>query len=238
MAPGCKIFLAIGFSLVLTLSAMLLMSAVPGVEPVPRYWWMVGVVLPVLISALVSTVFVRQSESIRRLNAELLDAYSSLKRTAETDHLTGVPNRAAFDLRVAMLQARRPGWFLIVDIDHFKAINDCNGHAIGDTALVAVARAISAAVGPDDIVARIGGEEFAVYLPVGSNAAALWLAEQIRAAVAALRIIGSDGRHIPLAVSIGVAGGPGLSVTSGMESADRAMYRAKQDGRDRVELHA
>ncbi|WP_426164072.1 GGDEF domain-containing protein [Sandarakinorhabdus sp. DWP1-3-1] len=236
MAPGWKILLSVGFSLVATLLTMLVVASLPGTDPVATEWWLVGMILPVLVSTPITVILVRQSESIRRLNAELTEAYSSLQRTAETDHLTGVANRAAFEARVTRLQARRPGWFLIVDIDHFKIINDSNGHAIGDAALVAVARAIIDTVGPDDIVARIGGEEFAIYLPVGSSAAALWLAEQIRHAVGALRIIGEDGDAIPLAVSIGVAGGPGLTVAAGMQAADRAMYHAKQNGRDRVQL--
>jgi diguanylate cyclase (GGDEF)-like protein len=159
-----------------------------------------------------------------------------MKQASETDHLTGVQNRAAFEGRIVALQARRPGWFLIVDIDHFKQINDSHGHAFGDAALVAVARALTAAAGPDDIVARIGGEEFAVFLPVGSNAAALWLAEQIRERVAALQFYDAAGQPIALTVSIGVAGGNGFTAFTGLQAADRAMYRAKQDGRDRVQI--
>jgi len=236
MAPGLRIFLAVAFSVVTTLALMLLISALPGVEPVSRGWWIVAAVLPIVVSLPVSYVFVRQSEAIRRLNVELTNAYGALKRTAETDHLTGVPNRATFEARVAALQAVRPGWFLIVDIDHFKDINDRHGHALGDAALVAVARAITATKGVEDVVARIGGEEFGVFMPGAGDAAAVRLAERIRAAVAAVQIIGIDGKAIAMTVSIGVAGGPGLTVTSGMQGADHAMYRAKQEGRDQVQF--
>ncbi len=236
MAAGWKILFAVGFSLVTTLTVMLIVSQLPGMGDVPTGWWLVGLVLPIFISAPISLVLVRQSESISRLNAELTRAYADMKRVSETDHLTGVQNRAAFEARIVALQARRPGWFLVVDIDHFKAINDSHGHAFGDAALVAVTNALTAVTGPDDIVARIGGEEFAIYLPVASNAAALWLGEQIRQRVADLQLADADGQPIALTVSIGVAGGRGFTAFTGLQAADRAMYRAKEAGRDRVQL--
>lgn len=235
MSPNLKILIVIGFSVGTNLLLMLLLSKLPGMH-IPHGWWLAGVAIPVLISSPVAFVLVRQSESIRLLNAELTSAYQAVKRVSETDHLTGVPNRVSFDIRVASQQVRRPGWFLVVDIDHFKDINDRHGHALGDAALRIVAEGLVAAVGPDDIVGRIGGEEFAIFLPVASGQTALSLAENIRKAVAALVIIGPDGARIAMTASIGVSGGPGHTVATGLIAADRAMYRAKQEGRDRVQL--
>jgi diguanylate cyclase (GGDEF)-like protein len=224
-------------SFAITMAVMALVSRQPGLD-VPLPWWLVGAFLPIAISAPVTFILARQSADIARLNAQLLTAYEAVKHAAETDHLTGIANRAAFDARVAALHQLCPGWFLVVDIDHFKAVNDRNSHAHGDAALVAVARTLRATVGPDDVVGRIGGEEFAVFMPAAGAATALATAEAIRKAVAALALEGVDGNIISLTVSIGVTGGPGLSVANGLSAADRAMYRAKQDGRDRVKIEA
>ncbi len=232
-----KIIAVTLLSFAITMVVMAIVSRLPGME-VPRLWWLVGALLPIVIAAPMTFILARQSADIARLNVALMTAYEAVKYAAETDHLTGIANRAAFDARVAALHQQRPGWFLVVDIDHFKVINDRNSHAHGDAALVAVARTLRATVGSDDIVGRIGGEEFAVFMPAAGAATALAAAEAIRRAVAALALEGVEGSIITLTVSIGVTGGPGLSVANGLSVADRAMYRAKQDGRDRVQIEA
>ena len=224
-------------SLSVTLAVMALVSRVPGLE-VPFEWWIIGAILPVAISAPVTFLMARQSEDIRTLNAQLMVAYESVKYAAETDHLTGIANRAAFDARVAALHRSAAGWFLVVDIDHFKSVNDRNGHAVGDVALVAVAQSLCMMVGPGDVVGRIGGEEFAVFLSNADANTAVATAEAIRRAVAALTIRGADGRIISLTVSIGIKSGSGLSVADGLSRADQAMYRAKQGGRNQVQIAA
>lgn len=239
-SPRLKIGLSVAASVLVTMAVMLPVSRLPGMA-VPWQWWIVAALLPVLIAWPISFLLVHQSDAIVRLNADLTRANAALQRIAETDHLTGVANRAAFDARVAERSfagvADGAGWFLIVDIDHFKAINDAHGHAVGDDALVAVARVLTAAA-TDAVVGRIGGEEFAIFLPGADEAAARVRAEAIRAGVAALAIPGpagsDDGAAIALTVSIGIAGGTGLSPTNGLIAADRAMYRAKQQGRNRV----
>ena len=163
---------------------------------------------------------------------------NSVKHAAETDHLTGIANRAAFDARVAALHRSVAGWFLVVDIDHFKSVNDRNGHAVGDVALVAVAQSLCMMVGLGDVVGRIGGEEFAVFLSKADANTAVATAEAIRRAVAALTIRGADGKIISLTVSIGIKSGSGLSVADGLSRADQAMYRAKQGGRNQVQIAA
>jgi diguanylate cyclase (GGDEF)-like protein len=220
-----------------TMAVMTLVSQVPGLE-VPFAWWIVGAVLPLAISIPVTYVLARQSDDIRRLNAQLMLAYESVKYAAETDHLTGIANRAAFDARVAALHQLAAGWFLVVDIDHFKSVNDRNGHAVGDTALVSVARTLCMMVGPGDVVGRIGGEEFALFLPNADANTAVATAEAIRRAVAELSIRGVDGKSFALTVSIGIKSGSGLSVADGLSRADQAMYRAKQGGRNQVQIAA
>ncbi len=236
MPANLKIALVAFSSFAATMLIMAVVSSIPGIEPVPLHWWIVAGIIPVVISAPVSWLLGRQAEYIRRLNAELNAAYQAVKHAAETDHLTGVANRAAFDARVAALHDQRPGWFLVVDIDRFKDINDRHGHALGDTAIAAVAAALTRTIGPDNLVGRIGGEEFAVFLPAAGATGALEMAEAIRRAVAGLAIAGAGEEVMALTVSVGVTGGAGLSVATGLSAADRAMYRAKQDGRDRVQF--
>jgi diguanylate cyclase (GGDEF)-like protein len=220
-------------SFAVTMVVIAVVSRLPGMD-VPLGWWIIGGILPVVIAAPAAFVLARQSEAISQLNAQLVIAYAAVKRAAETDHLTGISNRAAFDARAAALHGQRPGWFLVIDIDHFKTINDNNGHAHGDIALIAVAEALRGAVGPDDLIGRLGGEEFGVFLPGAGAATALATAEDIRRSVAALTFAGADGAPLRLTVSIGVTGGANLSVANGLSAADRAMYRAKQAGRDQV----
>ncbi|NUN67933.1 GGDEF domain-containing protein [Pseudanabaena biceps] len=235
MSVASKIIAVAALSLGITMAVMASVSRLPGLQ-VPLAWWIVGIVLPLAISVPVTYLMTRQSADIHRLNAELMRAYEAVKHAAETDHLTGIANRAAFDARVAALHQLASGWFLVVDIDHFKAVNDRNGHAVGDAALVAVAGALCEMVGPDDIVARIGGEEFAVFQPTADADTAVATAEAIRRAVAALSVKGKDGRPIALTVSIGLRAGSGLSIADGLSHADQAMYGAKQAGRDRVHI--
>ena len=221
----------------ITMAVMAVLSRVPGLE-VPFAWWIVGGLLPLVISIPVTFLLARQAESIRRLNTQLMLAYDAVKHAAETDHLTGIANRAAFDARVMALRQLGAGWFLVVDIDHFKAVNDHNGHAVGDAALVAVAQTLCMMVAPGDIVGRIGGEEFALFLPNADANTAVATAEAIRRAVAGLAIKGGDGLPLRLTVSIGIKSGAGLSVSESLSRADQAMYRAKQGGRNQVQIAA
>ena len=230
-----KILVVALLSLGITMAVMAFVSRLPGME-VPFAWWIIGALLPLVISVPVTYLLARQAADIQRLNNELTHAFEAVKRIAETDHLTGIANRAAFEARVAALHQLASGWFLIVDIDHFKVVNDRNGHAVGDAALVAVARAICDVAGANDVVGRIGGEEFAIFQPTADSASAVATAEAIRQAVAALSVKGKAGRPIALTVSIGLRAGSGLSIADGLSHADQAMYRAKQDGRDRFQI--
>ncbi len=162
-----------------------------------------------------------------------------LEDLAATDKLTGLINRQAFDvlIRQAISQARRdmtPLSVILLDIDHFKLVNDNFGHMVGDEALKAVARALKGALRESDSVCRWGGEEFLVVLKACDGAQAAALAEKLRAAIsddASLEELG-----VPrLTASLGVAQLiPGDSADSLVTRADAALYEAKTDGRDRV----
>lgn len=149
---------------------------------------------------------------------------------AYRDALTGLPNRRAFEERLAGLVATGTGGALLtIDVDEFKSVNDRYGHAAGDSLLGSVAGSIGAVVRADDTAARIGGDEFAVLLPRATTSVASRIAERIRVAVP----VDSD---TPVTVSIGVA--PlAANPRAALLAADVALYAAKAAGRDRVTVH-
>jgi diguanylate cyclase (GGDEF)-like protein len=177
---------------------------------------------------------VEQVEVIERLRAELAEE-------AVRDPLTGLHNRRHLDraLRADLASRPRTGHLavLVVDVDHFKAVNDRLGHAAGDRVLTAVAGTLARAVRDGDTAARLGGEEFVLVLPGAGRVQALERAERIRGAVAGtVHHVGGDGAVTGVTVSIGVAVCPadGTSAAALLEAADRALYAAKAAGRDRV----
>jgi diguanylate cyclase (GGDEF)-like protein len=163
-----------------------------------------------------------------------------LETLAAVDWLTDLYNRRHFETLARRELARsqrylRPLSLLIVDVDHFKAVNDRFGHATGDRVLQAAATACQRIKRDADVVARIGGDEFAVILPETTNAAAAQFAERLRQELSECPI-SVNGESFPITVSIGIAG---ASVgTSGIETllgdADQALYQAKTAGRNRV----
>ncbi len=159
------------------------------------------------------------------------------KTAALIDPLTGLCNRRAFmhDAEAAIAgraSRREPFAVLLADLDHFKKINDVHGHAIGDKALRIFAATLQRCIG-QGLGGRLGGEEFAILLPDADLDAALALGERIRAtfAQAAAEV---DGRAVASTVSIGVAASRVGDLDGLLGRADSALYRAKQDGRDRV----
>jgi len=160
------------------------------------------------------------------------------RRAAETDVLTGQPNRRAFMAEAERLVAeptRWPACMLVIDVDRFKSINDTVGHAGGDTVLVTIATTIRSHLRPTDTFGRLGGEEFGALLPNTTLACAMTIAEGLRARVAALDIA-AGGTTLRATVSIGVsmiAGGkPDLDTL--IDRADACLYEAKRTGRNRV----
>jgi len=177
------------------------------------------------------------------------DIERELKRQAElqaqTDFLTGLLNRRRFvesgenELARAM-RYQRPLSLLVFDIDHFKAINDTWGHAIGDVVLQEFSRLIRDALRGADIFGRTGGEEFAAILVETEGISAASVAQRLCSTVADAVIAPPGAGRIPVTVSIGLTQlkGRGISFDELMEEADRAMYNAKEAGRNRVSVSA
>jgi diguanylate cyclase (GGDEF)-like protein len=161
-----------------------------------------------------------------------------LEDVANTDSLTGLLNRDAFSRQANLRLAAapdRPYALLLVDLDHFKLINDRHGHDVGDQALRLVADVMRKVLRPGDLLGRHGGEEFTVLLPGTDVAVARMIAERVNKAISHLGLL-ADGESVPMRASIGVAtladGEPDLHRM--IKRADQAMYAAKRDGRNRV----
>jgi diguanylate cyclase (GGDEF)-like protein len=162
------------------------------------------------------------------------------KTAAMTDLLTGVFNRRAFLDAADRLIAKRarklqPVSVLLFDLDHFKSINDRFGHAVGDEALRVFARTAMATMRTTDVIARLGGEEFAALVP-GTAAEAAVAAERVREAFNTAGLVIAD-REMAATVSIGVASGVSpIAINVLLARADAALYRAKANGRNRIEI--
>jgi len=163
-------------------------------------------------------------------------------RAAETqamkDRLTQLPNRAALEDALSNW-GTDPGTLLCVDIDHFKRVNDTHGHAAGDAALKHVARLFRQALRDEDLAARIGGEEFAIWLPHTPLQPALEVAERIRKSIEA-SVVPWSGAELKVTCSFGVSAYPQVvsDLNNLLPSADSALYQAKTRGRNRVEAAA
>ena len=233
-----RVLATVAFSTIGSCIVLAVYSSVAGL-PMPPAAWVITALCPILVSTPVAIVLIRQGERVRRLNDDLLAAYAQLNRVAATDDLTGIANRRSF--LESAVAARRGGedWLLLADIDDFKSINDRFGHERGDAYLKAVAEILRAAAGPRDLVGRLGGEEFAIFLRGVSPLEAERKAEAVRARTAALALAADDGRIIATTLSIGLAACPlGDTIHDDLKRADQALYQAKRDGRDRVRLHA
>jgi diguanylate cyclase (GGDEF)-like protein len=181
-----------------------------------------------------------------RLMRQLKQAQQSLAEMAVTDELTGLANRRRFFERLEeeMDRALRYGSdlpLIMLDIDHFKRVNDTFGHPVGDTVLAEVARLLTANLRTSDIVARYGGEEFAVLIPGMDANEAARAAEKLRV-VMEVNDLFMDGPSIKVTVSAGVAALKSLPAARRtrdqlIRSADQALYRAKGEGRNRVCIH-
>lgn len=160
------------------------------------------------------------------------------REAALTDLLTNAPNRRALFLEGARLLARsqihaQQLCALLIDIDHFKAINDRFGHDGGDAILIGVANTMRAHLRGEDFFGRLGGEEFVCLLPNTSMAAAAMVAEGLRARVANMKLVNADS-ELRVSISIGVACAAGPSIDTLLAAADRNLYEAKAAGRNRI----
>lgn len=168
-----------------------------------------------------------------------------LRRNINRDALTGLYNRRYFDERLDEEIAishrnRRPLALVQLDIDYFKRINDTWGHDVGDEVLREAGEALAGSARPGDVVARVGGEEFAVILPRCDEKRAMDVAERMRDALSARRVVANNGDIVHMQASAGVAvsdprfvTGPAAEAEALHRTADMAMYAAKQAGRNR-----
>jgi diguanylate cyclase (GGDEF)-like protein len=169
---------------------------------------------------------------------------AELQKLASSDALTGALNRRSLELEAERLAARctRTGdtlALMMLDVDHFKSINDCHGHQVGDEVLKHLTAIARKTIRSDDYFARYGGEEFCILLPSTLEKEAWILADRLRKAYAesAMEL---DGKVLHSTISIGVSDSlyAGVEFNSLVAAADQAMYRAKQEGRNRVVLHS
>jgi len=176
-----------------------------------------------------------------RLKEQAVEIEAHISRSL-TDPLTGLPNRREFNER---LEERMSAWnrrrevfsLLMLDVDHFKAMNDKYGHPAGDQVLRTIARTLRTAVRREDAVARYGGEEFAILLPNSTLEQAALVAEKVREAVSRV-VVEHNCEKIAVTASGGLAViGPGDTVESLIQRADAALYAAKASGRNRTCTH-
>lgn len=183
-----------------------------------------------------------RTEELKNALSKLSEAHIILKELTTIDAVTGIRNRQYFDevLDQEWRRAQRQSYpisLLVVDIDHFKNVNDTYGHLAGDECLKAVASEIDSLFNrPSDVVARYGGEEFVIVLPYANEENAAAKAEQVRAHIEQLVVL-ADGHQISVTLSIGwVSSTPTEGMTSRLlvAGADKALYEAKSGGRNRV----
>lgn len=163
-----------------------------------------------------------------------------LDRLASRDELTGLLNRRAFNQRLAEehSRARRAGQpiaVLMLDLDHFKMLNDSHGHAAGDVVLQALTWTTDGILRREDIFARLGGEEFCVLLPGTNGAGAMLVAERIRTAIEGLRVpYGTETLTLTASIGVAIVGPRDSDPAITLQAADAALYRAKDRGRNTV----
>jgi two-component system cell cycle response regulator len=178
-----------------------------------------------------------------RAGRRISELEQQLRLKASHDALTGIYNRGAvIDILekelVRLGREHHPVAIIFADLDHFKRTNDVYGHLAGDAVLREVTRRVGAVLRPYDSFGRYGGEELLIVLPACDAAGAMEVAERVRSAVAAQPVATGSGA-IPSSLSIGVAtagGGRGVSCSGLLQLADAALYRAKEGGRNRIEL--
>ncbi len=184
--------------------------------------------------------FICSSARLLVTQHRLLQTKDALRREASHDSLTGLWNHKVIleIMQRELLRAerdRQPVGVIMIDVDHFKAINDSRGHAAGDDVLRIIASGIAAMVRPYDSVGRYGGEEFLIVAP-GCGAGEVWeLAERVRTHVSSCSIM-AGGSHVKVTLSLGLATGEAAAdMEKVLRASDAAMYQAKRAGRNRVE---
>lgn len=198
--------------------------------------WVLGFVGPFLIGMPLSIYCFWQADRLKSTHLQLVAAHEDLRRKSSIDPMTGMLNRETFITRLEQRRRRSvSGVLLIADADHFKRINDSYGHLEGDKALRLISAAIVSSVRDCDLVGRIGGEEFAIFLTGVDLPLAADLSEQVRIAVEALAFETSCGADVSLSISAGAAiCDSKTNLSDLMRRADRCLYEAKRNGRNQV----
>ncbi|WP_345993168.1 diguanylate cyclase [Sulfurimonas sp. HSL-1716] len=180
---------------------------------------------------------------IKEKEAQLIEVQKELQEQAHKDYLTGLYNRRYFaelaqNYMALFHRERKEACIMMIDIDLFKNINDTHGHAEGDKVIKTLVAALIEHTRHSDIIARFGGEEFVVLLPNIGVKGALHLAQKIRKNVETLEVVSDKNEIIKFTISIGISeiNSDDDSIESSIKRADNAMYKAKEGGRNRVEL--
>ncbi len=187
----------------------------------------------------------RNGERILALQDQLIAAREQMRQLAMTDPLTLLPNRRAMldSLRRdedRMRRERRPLGVVMVDVDHFKKVNDRLGHAVGDTVLQVIGQSLEACVRGGDYVGRWGGEEFLLALPGADPIQCAEVAERCRTTIASQKVMLESGEVAQVTASFGSASTEGserVELMALIENADKALYWAKESGRNRVKIY-
>ena len=182
---------------------------------------------------------VKNETSLQSMTESLSARSETLEHEALTDGLTGMHNRRYFDDAVSeyleqFQRIDKPIGMMVLDLDHFKSVNDTHGHDVGDEVLRQVARCLQEFTRYHDVVARLGGEEFAVVAPNMSREALIKLADRIRRAIASLTIQAGNV-HLKVTISVGLAVWDRKETADDLyRRADMQLYQAKRAGRNRV----
>jgi diguanylate cyclase (GGDEF)-like protein len=246
MGFGRRTFIAILFSICAVMTSLYLVTRIPGMAPLPSAYFVYAFFAAALVCFFAVSGVDRLAVRLERVNAELSrthdalnQAHEDLKVAAASDALTKLLNRRAFLERVEEILLSDKGWMLLLDVDHFKRVNDTYGHAAGDRALQAVGEVLRDVVRAQDVVGRLGGEEFAACLPGVSREMAFQSAERIRQTIQSTQVDDGFGTLLALTVSIGMARASSIDlIGESLRQADLAMYQAKEGGRNQVVVAA
>lgn len=234
-----KMIVITAVSVLLSWLVMILYHAMAtffGAIGVSQTTWVVGTVTPLVVAPIVSSYFIRVAQELRTAR-NLAHALSI------TDVLTGAFNRRHFMAQAEAEFAKAQRYkiamsVIMLDIDHFKSVNDTYGHSSGDDVLIGVSQAASKCLRKPDVLARYGGEEFIVLLPHTGGDEAMVVAERIRKEVATLMVPSGGGRAIRVTACLGVAAWQEstTSLTALLKLADDALYQGKGQGRNQTVL--
>lgn len=223
---------AVGIPLLISLFGQSMLTAWIGEK-----WWLIPLGVSSVLASLSPFLFTRVW---RRTEAALMKKLEEKEMEAATDDLTGLLARRAFMQRATQQldrarKVKQPCCLMMIDLDHFKKKNDTYGHLVGDLVLMETAHRLTKMFRQDDLIGRYGGEEFIILLPYTKKDQAQEVAERLRQQVCATAIRTSDG-ELEQTISVGLAAFPenGEDIETLIANADKALYQAKEGGRNRV----